>query len=88
MNNDRRKRIAKVRALIEQMSSLYEEAKSEVESVKEDEEDARSNLPESLENSDRAQTMDNALEKLDEVVNAFETFDIEQILNDLDEAAA
>ena len=58
MNKARRKKIEEIRDAI---SSLYDD----LESVKIDEEDAFDNLPESLQESDRGESMQDAIDHLD-----------------------
>ena len=58
MNKARRKKIEEIR---EAISSLYDD----LESVKIDEEDAFDNLPESLQESDRGESMQDAIDHLD-----------------------
>jgi len=74
MNKQRRKQLADI---IEQLESL----KSELEEVKEQEEEAFENMPESLQESDRGQRMQ---EVIDILYNAFSS--IEEAIDGITEA--
>jgi len=74
MNKERRKQLADI---VEQLESL----KSELEEVKEQEESAFENMPESLQESDRGQRMQEVIDILD---NAFSS--IEEAIDGLTEA--
>ena len=62
MNNTRRKRIDAVIAKLDEPSE-------ELEALKEEEEEAYDNLPESLQESERGEVMQEAIDNLDEAVN-------------------
>jgi len=74
MNKQRRKQLADI---VEQLESL----KSELEEVKEQEEEAFENMPESLQESDRGQHMQEVIDILD---NAFSS--IEEAIDGITEA--
>lgn len=61
MNNSRR---AELRAVI----AVIESAIEKVESVKDDEQMSYDNLPEGIQDSDRGETMQEAIDNLDEAV--------------------
>ena len=65
MNKARRKRIEKV-------VNLLEELRDELESVKEDEQSAYDNMPDSLQDSERGDSMQDAIDTLDEINTDFE----------------
>lgn len=65
MNNERRKRLT---VLSQQLAEL----KDDVQAVLDEEEEAFNNLPESLQNSERGDTMQTAIAALDAAVDALE----------------
>ena len=65
MNNERRKRIA---AVIEKL----EEAKCELEEIRDEEQAAFDNMPESLQESERGGTMQEAIDNLESAVGSVE----------------
>lgn len=65
MNKDRRKRIEKC------ITGLTE-IKDELESILMDEEDAFNNLPEGIQDSDRGQAFSDAIDYLNEAVDAID----------------
>lgn len=67
MNKDRRKRLAEATDLIERAQSLLEKAAGIVEEVRDEEQDAFNNMPESLQDGERGQRMQEAIDALDNV---------------------
>ena len=65
MNKARRKRIEKV-------VNLLEELRDELESVKDEEQTAYDNMPESLRESERGESMQEAVDTLDDINTDFE----------------
>ena len=74
MNNNRRKEIKKI---IKQL----EELQSRIEDVRDDEQDSLDNIPESLQESERYEISEAALENLDVSVDT-----IEELINILSES--
>lgn len=67
MNKQRRK---KIDAIIEKLSCLLDE----VEDVRQEEEEALDNMPESLQETERYEAMQTAVDNLDTVVSGIEEF--------------
>ena len=66
MNKARRGRIEKV-------ANLLEELRGELESVKDEEQSAYINMPESLQGSERGESMQDAIDALDDIDTDFES---------------
>ena len=66
MNKARRGRIEKV-------ANLLEELRGELESVKDEEQSAYNNMPESLQGSERGDSMQDAIDALDDINTDFES---------------
>jgi hypothetical protein len=88
MNNTRRKEIARVVAILQEVGPMIAEARDIVESVKDEEEEAHQSLPESLQDGERGQTMQEAIDALDEAHSALDEFDIDAITQSLETASA
>lgn len=74
MNKQRRKQLAGAIEKLEQAVALIEEAKETVEFVNEEEQEAYDNLPESLQESERGQTIQENIDKLEDVVYNIESY--------------
>jgi hypothetical protein len=79
MNRQRRKTIEAVKKRIE---DTLADAITDLESVKDEEEEALENLPESLQDSDQAETMREAVSALENAISALEDLDIEDSLDE------
>lgn len=66
MNNTRRRKIASIMADVEKLQQQMDSLLERIEEVVEQEQDALDNLPESLQDSERADAMAFAVENLDE----------------------
>jgi flagellar biosynthesis chaperone FliJ len=86
MNKARRKQIEEARDLLGEANSKMDEAKSILESVKDEEQDAFDNMPESLQEGDRGQQMQVAIEALERCIDNIEGLDFDDIWSGLDEA--
>jgi L-serine deaminase len=74
MNAERRKKIAEITATLEQ-------AKAEIEMIKDEEQDYFDNMPESIQQGERGETAERAVESLGEAAD-----DIDEIVSKLEEA--
>lgn len=66
MNNTRRRKIASIMADVEKLQQQMDSLLERIEEVVEQEQDALDNLPESLQDSERAEAMACAVDNLDE----------------------
>lgn len=96
MNNDRRKEISRI---IEEIESAVatakeklEELQSSIESVRDEEQECMDNMPENLQGSERYTTaeqavdnLDNAASSIEELIEAIDTDDLIEYLNDAKE---
>jgi len=102
MNNPRRKSLGKVKAKfegvcteIEELSEKIEGLKEEIECLKDEEESAYDNLPESLQESEKGESMqtameymENAMYSVDAIVDSLQsaTQDFEELYSAIDDA--
>ena len=87
MNNARRKQIDEAISLLEAARTNLEAARDAVETIKSDEEEYKDNLPENLQNSEKAQNAETAVSNLEEVHEALD-IDIDDLITKLNEAQA
>lgn len=81
MNNQRRKQLAGAIEKLEQAGALIEETKETVEFVNEEEQEAYDNMPESLQESERGQTIQENIDKLEDVI-----FNIESYIDEINDS--
>lgn len=87
MNKDRRKEIEKAVAILREFSEKYEELKSMVTTAAEGEREYYDNMNENLQGGDKGQQADTAAGNLEEVQNELESFDPDDLITKLEEAA-
>ena len=100
MNANRRKTLGQVIDQIEALKSLMEQAKADIDSIKEtidterdDEQEAFDNLPEGLQQAERGQAMEQAVECLDnastalsDLFDAIDGVDFDDVISSIDDA--
>lgn len=87
MNAMRRKRLYAARARLEDLSNGVRYICEELREIRDDEQDAYDNLPESLQESSKGETMQEAIDKLEEILDDLEDIDLEQYLDEIEEVA-
>ena len=88
MNAVRRKSIKRIMALIEEMDALKEQIQEELEAVLDEEQEAFDNMPESLQESERGERIQECIEYLETAVETFAEFYSEEAIEALEEAIA
>lgn len=81
MNANRRKEISKIAQRILEIQGLVEGIIVDVESIKDEEEECYDNLPESIQNTDRGENMQAAIDELDDIISNLDSIkdDVENI---------
>lgn len=79
MNVARRKELSKAISLFEEAKAAFEEALEILQNVAEEEEESLYNLPESLQEAERGQAMQENIDSLEEISSEIEDFDFEEI---------
>lgn len=88
MNNARRKEIEVIKARLEAVfEGELEAIRSDLNEVKDAEQEAWDNMPESLQEGERGQAMQEAIAELESAVECVESFDFESVFNSLDNAS-
>lgn len=88
MNNARRKQIDK---LIERLYTLQEELQdlsAQACFIADDERDAFDNLPESIQESERGEKMEESIDNLEDASNELDYIDLSEIISRLEDAKA
>ena len=86
MNKERRRKIDKAVENVNSLQNVLEELQQQIEEIQDEEQDYLDNIPENLQNSERYETAENALDNLEEAVNWFDNIDIDELLSLLEEA--
>lgn len=84
MNNARRKQLKDAIGLLEKAHENIEDARIIIESVRDEEQDAYDNLPESLQEGEKGEAINECIDQLDEVF--YEVDDMYGTLDDQIEA--
>lgn len=81
MNRLRRKALSEIIEKIEGLDALREEIANELRAVANEEEDAITNMPDSIQESERGQQMREALGNLDSALEMLEEIDTESMVD-------
>jgi threonine dehydrogenase-like Zn-dependent dehydrogenase len=87
VNKERRKAIAAAIAVIEEAREKLDMAKEMIDDIKSEEEEYKENMPESMQDGDKGQRADEAIDALGEAYGLIENFDIDEITGQLETAA-
>lgn len=87
MNKARRASLKLALTKIETLTACIEEIKEDLQSVLDEEEEAYENLPESLQESERGQQMQEYIEALEAAVDSLDEFDAEELYSSIEEIA-
>lgn len=90
MNKDRRKelgklcdRVAALEEKVSELKSLRDDIVSDLESIRDEEQDAYDNLPESLQEGERGQDMQAAIENMENALSALEDIGLDVEISDV-----
>ena len=86
MNKERRKQIEAATAKIAEAEAALQAAQEIIQEVRDDEEAARENLPESLQDGERGQAMQEAIDALDSALSEIEGVDFSEMTSQLETA--
>ena len=87
MNAARRRDLALVALKLRALATSLDEIKSDLQPVLEEEQEAFDNLPESLQDGDRGQAMQGALDTMQEILDDLDNLDPDKLADDLETAA-
>lgn len=87
MNNNRRKRLEHIKERIESlMSELTCDLKEELELILSEEQDCYDNMPESLQNGERGEASQQAIDGIQQAIDELEMLDVETITSNIETA--
>lgn len=85
MNKIRRKTLRAIITKLEELENLKTEIEEMLEQVMDEEQEALDNMPESLQESERGQQMQEYIDTMDSVLSDLDLFDIEGLSSQLEE---
>ena len=85
MNKARRKELAAIIEKLEQLDALREEIRERLEDIRDDEQDAFDNMPESLQESERGEQMQEYIDIMENVTSELDLIDIEDLVSQVEE---
>ena len=83
MNKARRKELARIADRLEALEALRLEIQEELEAVLEEEQEALDNMPESLQDSEKGQQMQEYIDAIESALDDLEEIDIDNIHDQL-----
>lgn len=87
MNNARRKSLSALARRIQELQGQIESIVSELETLRDEEQDAHDNLPESLQEGEKGQAMQEAIERMEDALSALADIDTDDIASSVEAAA-
>lgn len=85
MNAKRRKALAAIITRLEELDSLRSEIKEQLEEVRDEEQEALDNMPESLQESERGQQMQEYIDAIESAITELDYIDLEGTIDQLRE---
>jgi hypothetical protein len=83
MNKIRRKELANIVTMLEELDSLREQIRERLADVLDEEQEALDNLPESLQESERGEQMQEYIDAMENVTGELDLLDIEDLADQL-----
>ena len=83
MNKIRRKELANIVTMLEELDALREEIRERLADVLDEEQEALDNLPESLQESERGEQMQEYIDTMENVTGELDLLDIEDLADQL-----
>lgn len=87
MNNVRRKSLNLLARRIQELQGQINDIVSELETLRDEEQDAHDNLPESLQEGEKGQAMEQAIEHIEDALSALGDIDTDDIASAVEAAA-
>ena len=85
MNKVRRKALANIVTMLEQMDELREEIREQLAEIRDEEQEALENMPESLQESEKGEQMQEYIDVMENVTGELDLLDIEDLVDQLRE---
>ena len=87
MNKQRRRALGALIPQLEMMCTLREEITDRLDTIMGEEQEALDNLPESLQESERGQQMQEYIDTMEEVLDALQEIDFDDLISSIEEIA-
>jgi hypothetical protein len=87
MNNQRRKAIGSIQDRLEDLKLTIESLREDLEAIRDEEQEYFDNMPESFQQADRGQRAEEVIGFLDDAVSDLDGLDLENISQQLEQAA-
>lgn len=85
MNRIRRKELANVVVLLEELDALREQIREQLSAIQDDEQEALDNMPESIQESEKGEQMQEYIDTMENVTGELDLIDIEDLIDQLQE---
>jgi len=85
MNKARRKELANIVAKLEELDALREQIREQLAAVRDDEQEAFDNMPESLQESERGEQMQEYIDTMENITGELDLIDVESLKEQLQE---
>ena len=85
MNKLRRKELAVVAGMLEELDALREQIRDRLAEIRDEEQDALDSMPESLQESERGQQMQEYIDTMEEITGELDLLDVESWIDQLRE---
>lgn len=88
MNKARRKELAIIAAMLEELDALREQIRERLSDVLDEEQDALDNMPESLQAGDRGEQMQEYIDTMENVTGELDLFDVQDLIDQIQDICA
>ena len=85
MNTKRRKALVAIITRLEELDSMREEIRERLDEIMDEEQEAMDNMPESIQESDRGQMMQEYIDTMQNVIGELDLLDVESLIDQLRE---
>lgn len=85
MNKLRRKELAVVAGMLEELDALREQIRDRLAEIRDEEQDALDSMPESLQESERGQQMQECIDAMEDITGELDLLDVESWIDQLRE---
>lgn len=85
MNKIRRKELAHIVTMLEELDALREQIREQLAEIEDEEQEALDNMPESLQDGEKGQQMQEYIDTMENVTGELDLIDIEGLIDQLQE---
>ena len=85
MNKARRKDLANIVAMLEELDAIREQIREQLAGIRDEEQEAFDNMPESLQESERGEQMVEYIDTMENVTGELDLLDVESLMEQLRE---